>query len=145
MMAKKWLVLVIVMAGLLLAGCGDNAVAMPTGLFMPQADLNPAALCAIEITNVEVVKPPNNPNRSALIVEGTVGEYCGQMEIKMSPINNTDEVHIIMVAEPPKDPPASNELQSRKPVYINMTLDTLPTGRYKLFINGKSYDTFSTP
>lgn len=144
-MAKKWLVLIIMMAGLLLGGCGDNTVAMPTGLFMPQADLNPAALCAIDITDVKVVNPESNPKRSALIVEGTVGEYCGQMEIRMTPTNNTDEVHIIMVAEPPKEAPATSDLQSRKPVYVNMTLDTLPSGRYNLFINGKSYRTFTTP
>lgn len=144
-MAKKWLVLIIMIAGFLLGGCGDNTVAMPTGLFMSQVDLNPTALCTIDITNVEIVKPANNQKRSALIVEGTVGEYCGQMEIKMSPMNNTDEVRIVMVAEPPKEAPASSELQSRKPVYINMTLDSLPSGRYKLIINGKYYDTFSTP
>jgi hypothetical protein len=144
-MAKNWLVLIIMIAGFLLAGCGDNTVAMPTGLFMPQADINPSALCAIDITNVKVVKPENNPKRSALLVEGTVGEYCGQLEIKMAPLNNTDEVHIYMVAETPKEAPASSELQTKKPVYVNMTLDTLPSGRYQLYINGKNYDTFSTP
>lgn len=145
-MAKKWLFPILLGLGFLLSGCGlEDSVSMPTGLFMPKADINTTSLCAIEISNVKVEKPANNPNHAALIVEGSVGNYCGQLEIKMSPMNNTDEVHIIMVAEPPKDAPSTSELQTRKPVFVNMTLDTLPAGRYKLFINGKSYDTISTP
>lgn len=144
-MQIKWLIFIILIAGILLSGCSnEDVVTMPTGLFMPHADVDTTALCSITLTDVQVVNQ-GTPPKASLILQGSVGAYCGQLEIKMSPIKSSDEVRIIVVAETPKDAPTSTELQTSKPVFVNMTLDTLPTGRYKLYINGKKYETFSTP
>ncbi|MHC1781510.1 MAG: hypothetical protein AB9891_01890 [Anaerolineaceae bacterium] len=144
-MERKWLVLVIFLAAILLTGCSEeNTVSMAEGLFRSEVDINSPSLCSIKVTEAKVVNQ-GTPPKAALILQGSVGSYCGQLEIKMSPINNNDEVHIIVVAEPPKEVPSSDDLDSSKPVFINMTLDSLPSGRYKLFVNGTRYATFSTP
>lgn len=145
-MGIKSIVFFIILGGLIFSGCGDsNSVAIPTGLFMPNTDLNTTALCAITLTNVQMETKNSATGKPALKMQGSVGAYCGQLEMKMAPVNDTGEVRIIVVAESPQTPPSSSELKTTKPVYINMTLDTLPKGRYTLFVNGTKYQTFSTP
>jgi hypothetical protein len=144
-MNRKWMLIVLLITAILIAGCtGDDTVTMSENLFRSEVDINTTSLCSIQVTEAKVVSQ-GTPAKAALIVQGTVGAYCGQLEIKMSPLNNTDEVHIIVVAEPPKEAPSTTDLQTSKPVFINMTLDSLPKGRYKLFVNGIKYETFSTP
>ena len=143
-MGIKSIVFFILLGSLIFSGCGDS-VAIPTGLFMPNTDLNTTALCSINLTNVKVETKNSSTGKPALKMQGSVGAYCGQLEMKMAPVGDTGEVRIVVVAESPKTAPSAAELKTTKPVYINMTLDTLPKGRYTLFVNGTKYQTFSTP
>lgn len=143
-MRIKSMIFFLLLGSLILSGCGDS-VAIPTGLFMPDTDLNSPGLCAISLTNVKVEPKNSSTGKPALIMQGSVGGYCGQLEMKMAPVGDTGEVRIVVVAESPKTAPSASELKTVKPVYVNMTLDTLPKGRYTLFVNGTKYQTFSTP
>jgi hypothetical protein len=144
-MVRKWLLIVMLITAILITGCTqDDTVSMSENLFRSEVEINTTSLCSIQVTEAKVVSQ-GTPPKAALILQGSVGAYCGQLEIKMAPMKNSEEVHIIVVAEPPKEAPSTADLQTSKPVFINMTLDTLPTGRYKLFVNGTKYETFSTP
>jgi hypothetical protein len=142
-MNNKWLFFFFILAGFLFAGCTSDAVSPPVNLFKPKTDNNASALCTITLKKVDVVTQ-GTPPKAALTLQGSVGAYCGQLEITMLPLDSED-VRIIVVAETPSTPPTADELKSNKPVFVNMTLDSLPTGRYQLFVNGTKYQVFSTP